>query len=109
VKRGEVWTATGGEAYAGKPRPVVIVQDDQFDSTKSITICGLTSNPQEADLFRVTVGPSETNGLQSSSRIMIDKITSVPRHRLRNKIGQLAEDDMQRLNRAILVFLGLAG
>jgi mRNA interferase MazF len=109
MKRGEIWTAVGGEAYAGKPRPAVIVQDDRFEGTKFVTICGLTSNPESADLFRVDVMPTELNGLQSRSRIMVDKIISVPRQRLRNKIGQLSEEEIQRVNRAILVFLGLAG
>ncbi|MGB6767104.1 MAG: type II toxin-antitoxin system PemK/MazF family toxin, partial [Methyloceanibacter sp.] len=37
MKRGEVWTIAG-EGYAGKPRPAVIVQDDRFDATASITL-----------------------------------------------------------------------
>lgn len=108
MRRGEIWTAAGGEAYAGKPRPVVVIQDDRFDATKSITICGLSSNPQEADLFRVQIEPSQTNGLRLICRIMVDKIVSVPRHRLRQRIGHLSTGDIQRLNRAIVTFLGLA-
>ena len=32
MKRGEIWTVSGSTDYAGKPRPVVIVQDDSFDA-----------------------------------------------------------------------------
>jgi hypothetical protein len=39
MRRGEIWTVAGGKDYAGKPRPVVILQDDRFDATASITIC----------------------------------------------------------------------
>jgi mRNA interferase MazF len=109
VKRGEIWTAAGGANYAGKPRPVVIVQDDRFDGTSSITICALTSDPSDAPLFRIAVEPSETNGLKATSRLMVDKITTTPKHKLGSRIGRLADDDILRLNRAVMIFLGLAG
>lgn len=109
MRRGEVWTASAGTGYAGKPRPVVIVQDDAFDATTSVTICAFTSDPTEAPLFRVEVRPSETNGLRSVSRLMVDKITTAPRSKLGDRIGTLGDEDMLRVNRAMMVFLGLAG
>jgi mRNA interferase MazF len=109
VKRGEVWTAAGGRDYAGKPRPVVIVQDDRFDATSSITICAFTSDPTDAPLFRLAVEPSASNGLEAMSRLMVDKISTVPKRKLGVRIGRLADDDMVRLNRAVMIFLGLAG
>jgi mRNA interferase MazF len=39
MRRGEIWTVADGRDYAGKPRPVVIVQGDSFDATDSITVC----------------------------------------------------------------------
>jgi mRNA interferase MazF len=109
VRRGEVWSTAGGEDYAGKPRPVVIIQDDRFDATLSVTICGLTSNPTDAPLARPIVEPDGSNGLRTASRLMVDKITTVPKSKLGRRIGRLGDADMVRLNRAILVFLGLAG
>jgi mRNA interferase MazF len=109
VKRGEVWTAAGGKDYAGKPRPIVIVQDDRFDATSSITICAFTSDPTDAPLFRLVVEPSEANGLGTVSRLMIDKVTTTSKAKLGRRIGRLAADDMVRLNRALMIFLGLAG
>jgi mRNA interferase MazF len=108
MKRGEVWTVAGGSDYAGKPRPAVIVQDDHFDATRSITICAFTTDPTEAPLFRIAVEPHEGNGLRSSSSLMVDKITTVPRDKLGERIGRLDEEDVLRLNQAMLVFLGLA-
>jgi mRNA interferase MazF len=108
MRRGEVWTVSGGKDYAGKPRPVVIVQDDAFDATDSITICAFTTDPTEAPLFRLLVEPSERNGLRSSSRLMVDKITTVPKSKVGKRIGQLDDEDVVRLNRAVMVFLGLA-
>ncbi len=108
MRRGEVWTVSGGKDCAGKPRPVVIVQDDAFDATDSITICAFTTDPTEAPLFRLLVEPSERNGLRSPSRLMVDKITTVPKSKVGKRIGQLDDEDVVRLNQAVMVFLGLA-
>lgn len=109
MKRGEIWTLAGGPGYAGKPRPAVVVQDDAFDATASITVCAFTTNRVEAPLFRVLVEPNERNGLLEPSSLMVDKFTTVPRQRLGKRIGSLDDEDVVRLNRAIVVFLGLAG
>jgi mRNA interferase MazF len=109
MERGEVWTVASGNDYAGKPRPVAIVQDDIFDATDSITVCPFTTNETEAPLFRLQVEPNERNGLRALSRLMVDKITTVPKAKLGTLVGRLDDDDLLRLNRAILVFLGLAG
>jgi mRNA interferase MazF len=109
MRRGEIWTVAGGGDYTAKPRPVVILQDDRFDATDSVTICAFTTDPTDAPLFRILVEPSESNGLTSSSRLMADKITTVRRERLGALLGRLSDDDMTRLTRAVLVFLGFAG
>jgi mRNA interferase MazF len=108
MKRGEIWTVGGEKDYARKPRPAVILQDDRFDATDSITICRLTIDPTDAPLFRLPVEPTVRNGLRSVSRLMVDKITTVPKSKVGAQIGRLDDEDILRLNRAILVFLGLA-
>ena len=107
MRRGEVWTVSGA-GYAGKPRPAVIVQDDRFDATPSVTICLFTTDETEAPLLRIPVTPSARNGLRAASTLMVDKLVTVPRERLGDAVGRLDDEDMIRLNRAILVFLGLA-
>ena len=109
MKRGDVWTAAGGKDYAGKPRPIVIVQDDHFAATASVTVCAFTTDSTDAPLFRLEIEPSESNRLREVSRLMVDKITTVARNKLGERIGRLDEADIQRLNRAILVSMGLAG
>lgn len=108
MKRGEVWTVAGDKDCVGKPRPVVIVQDDHFDATDSITICAFTTDPTEAPLIRLRIEPDAHNGLRSPCRLMVDKITTVPKGKLGKRIGKLATGEMVRLNRALFVFLGLA-
>ena len=107
MRRGEVWTVSGA-GYAGKPRPAVIVQDDRFDSTASVTVCAFTTDETEAPLFRLSVTPSERNDLGSVSRLMVDKLTTVSKDSLGQRLGRLDGEDEVRMNRAIAVFLGLA-
>jgi mRNA interferase MazF len=108
VKRGEVWTVSGGPDYAGKPRPAAIVQDDAFDATASMTICPFTTHVAVAPLLRLNIRPSPENGLRTASQLMIDKITTVSKNKLESRVGRLSVEDIVRLNRAVVVFLGLA-
>lgn len=108
MRRGEIWTAAGGKDYAGEPRPVVIVQDDSFDATNSITVCAFTTDETQAPLFRLPIEPNERNGLRATCRLMVDKITTVSKSKIGLQIGRLDSEDILRLNRVMLVFLGLA-
>jgi mRNA interferase MazF len=105
MRRGEIWTAAAGAGYAGTPRPVVIVQDDAFDATESIIICAFTTDPADAPLFRLAVEPDERNGLAAPCRLILDRIATVPKSRLRRRMGRLADEDVLRLNKAILAGL----
>src|SRR5579875_204124 len=104
-ERGDICIAAAKGAYTGKPRPVVVVQDDRFDATASVTVCPFTSNPVDAPLTRIVIEPSSLNGLDKSSRIMVDKVTTMPRENVREQLGRLADADVVRLNRALIVFL----
>lgn len=108
MKRSEIWTAAAGSGYVGKPRPVVIIQDDLFDATASVTVCAFTTDPTDAPLFRIPVDADDKTGIRRPSRLMVDKITTVPRTKLGERVGRLSDDDMTRLGRSIAVFLGLA-
>jgi mRNA interferase MazF len=109
LKRGEIWTASGGAGYVGKPRPCVIVQDERLGITTSVTVCGLTSDPTDAPIFRIAIKPNERNGLKAPSHIMADKITTISASKLGYRIGQLDAADIARLDRALLLHLGLVG
>jgi mRNA interferase MazF len=108
MRRGDIWTVSGGKDYAGKPRPVVIVQDDSFDGTDSVAVCAFTTDETEAPLFRLPVAPNERNGLRAPCRLMVDKIVTIPKSKFGARVGRLDDEDILRLNRAVLVFLGLA-
>ena len=109
MKRGDIWTASASSGHVGKPRPVVIVHDDRFDATASVTVCAFTTDPTDAPLLRLLIEADEQTGIREPSRLMIDKIATIPRSKLREHVGQLSDDDIIRLSRALVVFLGLAG
>lgn len=87
---------------------MVIVQDDRFDRTESVTVCPLTSDPLDIPLLRVPIEPDGTNRLTTPSMIMVDKVTTMPRSRLGDCIGHVSDAEMVALSRRLFVFLGLA-
>ncbi|MBS0614526.1 MAG: type II toxin-antitoxin system PemK/MazF family toxin [Proteobacteria bacterium] len=109
MKRGEIWSIGGGPDYLGKPRPAVIIQEDAFDATASLAVCAFTTDPTDAPLIRLLVRPTEHYGLERESRFMVDKVTTVSKGKVAYRIGELDDADLVRLNRALVVFLGLAG
>ncbi|MGB3186178.1 MAG: type II toxin-antitoxin system PemK/MazF family toxin [Ornithinimicrobium sp.] len=109
MRRGDIYVAAARGDCTGKPRPIVVIQDDRFDATASVTVCPLTAHTLNAPLARLELQPSGTNGLSRPNQIMVDKVTSIPRAIVRDRLGQLESADLMRLNRAIMVFLGLAG
>ncbi len=84
------------------------MQDDRFDATDSITVCAFTTDETEAPLFRLAVEPDARNGLRATCRLMVDKISTVPKSKVGARVGRLSDGDMLRLNQAMMVFLGLA-
>lgn len=107
MTRGEIYTAAARGAYTGKPRPVVLIQDDRFDATACVTVCPFTTNPVDARLARILIEPTDDNGLDRPSSLMVDKLTTVPRSTLGERLGRLRDAQLLQLNRSLMVFLGL--
>lgn len=107
MKRGDLIAVVLPREY-GKPRPAIVVQSDDFEHLNSVTVIPLTSDTLSLEVFRIDIAPSEQNGLHLPSQVMIDKIAGLPRSRVGVRIGHLSDDDMDRVNRALAVFLGFA-
>lgn len=105
MRRGDIVTVAGG-VYAHKPRPALIVQDDRFDATDSLTVCPVTSTEVDAPLLRVPVAADEENGLDQDSFLMVDKITTVRRSNAHAVVGRLGATTLVEFERRLLVFLG---
>lgn len=107
MKRGEIWTVAGG-VYASKPRPALIIQDDRFDATDSVTVVPMTTTMIDAPLMRLPVLATATTGLSQRSQLMVDKVTTVRRTAMRSRLGRLPAAMLVEVERALMVFLGLA-
>jgi mRNA interferase MazF len=106
MKRGDLVTAIIPGDY-GKPRPVLIMQSDAFAEMPSLTVLPLTSDLQPVPLVRITVEPSQANGLARRSQIMIDKAVTVSLRKVGPQIGRLEDDTMRVAGVALARFLGL--
>ncbi|MBR8407743.1 type II toxin-antitoxin system PemK/MazF family toxin [Burkholderia cenocepacia] len=92
----------------GKARPALVVQSDLFAEHPSVTLLLMSSAMVDAPLMRITVVPSEQNGLRMPSQIAVDKMFTVRREKIGRPIGHLEDELMVAVNRSLLVFLGLA-
>lgn len=93
----------------GKPRPALVIQSDRFPDTATTTVLLVTSTVVEAPLIRLTVEPAAENGLRATSQIMIDKAMTVRTDKLGKTFGRLDDTAMLEVNRALALFLGVAG
>ena len=105
MRRGDIVTVAGG-VYASKPRPALVVQDDRFDATDSLTVCPFTRTEVDAPLLRVSVSADEENGLDQGGFLMVDRLTTVRRGDARTVIGRLEATTLVEFERRLLVFLG---
>jgi mRNA interferase MazF len=107
MKRGDLIKVSLSGSY-GKPRPALIIQSNLFDVHPSLTILPMTSELHDVPLFRITVEPNSKNNLRHTSQIMIDKTHTIPREKASEPFGRVDEELMLKINRALMVFLGLA-
>ncbi len=107
ISRGDVVLCVVSGDY-GKIRPAVVVQADLYNPTHaSVVICPLTTYLVDAPFFRIPVQPEGGNGLHAESQVMVDKVTALRRERLRERIGRLGKEDVQRIDHALREWLGL--
>lgn len=108
LRRGDIVTiALQGDF--GKPRPALVVQSDLFNANHAtLTVLLISSEIVDAPLFRITIEPSEANGLQRVSQIMVDKFMTTRREKVGKPIGHLDEETLLRINRALAVWIGIA-
>jgi mRNA interferase MazF len=107
MKRGDFVTVAL-QGNLDKPRPALILQSDRFDEHATITILPVTSTIVDAPLFRITIEPNETNGLNKPSQVMVDKTMTVAKEKVRKPFGKIEKNTMLEIERCLAVFLGFA-
>jgi len=108
LKRGDVVLVVLPGDY-GKPRPAVVVQSDAVTAAgyASVVVCAMTTFSTGGEKLRLEVFPDSQTGLAERSEIMIEKIASLPRQKVRRTIGRLDAATMRAIERALLLLLGI--
>ncbi len=107
MRRGDLVTVSVSGDF-GKPRPALIIQSDHFPETETTTVLLISSTLVDAPLLRLTIAPSDRNGLRLPSQVMIDKSMIIRRAKIGPVFGHLEDEAMISVTRLLAVFLGLA-
>ena len=106
-RRGDLVIAVFGRDY-GKPRPGVVIQSDLFnESHASAVLCPISSDLTGFAVFRVKLLASRASGLRTDSEVMVDKMATVDRDRIRQRIGRLSPALMTQVDTALQIWLDL--
>ena len=111
VKRGDIFYAdlspvVGSEQ--GGVRPVLIVQNDVGNKfSPTVIVAAITSQINKAKLPTHIEIMADDYGLSRDSVILLEQIRTIDKRRLRERIGRLDEELMERVNEALTVSVGL--
>lgn len=110
IKRGELYYAdlspvVGSEQ--GGVRPVLVVQNDVGNKySPTVIVCAVTSKMTKAKLpTHVEIAEGKA-GLMKDSVILLEQIRTLDKRRLKEKVGSLDDQFMQKIDKALLVSLG---
>jgi mRNA interferase MazF len=110
MHRGDVVIIAQKGVYEGKPRPAVVIQnEDLLADHPLILVCLVTSSGDVTSgaFYRIPVEPNSVNGIKTASIIQVDKIGTIRRENIGQVIGKLEEATLGRVNTALALFQGL--
>ena len=111
VKRGDIFYADlspviGSEQ--GGIRPVIIMQNDIGNRySPTVIVAAITSQINKAKLPTHVEISSEEYGLNRDSVVLLEQIRTLDKRRLKEKIGHMTDADMKKVDRALLISIGL--
>ena len=111
VTRGDIFYAdlspvVGSEQ--GGIRPVIIIQNNIGNRySPTVIISAITSQINKAKLPTHVEISSEEYGLNRDSVVLLEQIRTIDKKRLKEKIGHMTEEDMNKVNKSLLISLGL--
>ena len=105
TRRGDLVTVSLQGDF-GKPRPALVVQTDLLDALPTLMLCPISSELRDAD-FRVLLQPTPDNGLRLPSQVMVDKVSTLPSSKVGTAFGHLDVESLRKVDRALLLVLGL--
>jgi mRNA interferase MazF len=111
IKRGDIFYAdlspvVGSEQ--GGTRPVLVLQNNIGNRySPTVIVCALTGRTEKSEIpTHVNVG--NACGLAKESFALLEQIRTIDRARLREKVGNLSDHDMKKINQALSISVGLS-
>ena len=101
---GEVILAAGG-AFATKPRPVLVVQDQKYYTGESIIVMPFTSTENPEIKTRVLIQPTVKNGLDRKCYVEVEKISAIRLSCLSKTVGFLEDEHLRDIKRIAYLLL----
>lgn len=108
MKRGDIWSAATGSGFGSKPRPVVIVQSDNYINGPNILVALCQTAIEEPNEVRPRLTPNSVNGLNEMSDVAVDLLVAVPRRKFGNPIGRVSEQELAEIDAMLVLVLGIA-
>jgi mRNA interferase MazF len=111
IKRGDIFYAdlspvVGSEQ--GGVRPVLIVQNDIGNKySPTVIAAAITSQINKAKLPTHIEISAQEYGLAKDSVILLEQVRTIDKKRLREKIGRLDDELMEKVNEALGISFGL--
>ena len=109
VKRGEIywvdWNPARGSEQRGM-RPALVIQNDIGNKYGTTIIAACSTAPEKSYPFVVQLLEGE-GGLPKQGSVNLSRILTVDVSRLLDKIGELGEDRMAEVDKAIKISLSL--
>ena len=112
VKRGDIFFAdlspvVGSEQ--GGVRPVLIVQNNVGNRySPTVIAAAITSQMNKTRLPTHIAVPGQTYGLTRDSIILLEQIRTIDKRRLKEKMGRLDDQVMEKVDAALSVSFGIA-
>jgi mRNA interferase MazF len=99
-----------GEAHQAVGQPALVVQSDVIDAEAydSLVVCLITASSTRGGVCRIEIPASSETGLAQPSEIMTEKVAAIPRAQVGDVVGRADAAIMRRVERALLLLLGLA-
>ena len=111
VKRGDIYYAdlspvVGSEQ--GGVRPVLIVQNDVGNKYSPTVIAAAITSQQEKSRLPTHISVNgNTCGLSKDSVVLLEQVRTIDKQRLKERMGNLSTNDMNKINKALTVSFGL--
>jgi mRNA interferase MazF len=106
VRRGDIYAAATGSGFGSKPRPVLVVQGNDYVPGAHVIVALVSSPIENPPSIRIPVAASAANGLNHDSLIEVDILVTVKHSQFGPRFGVLEGDIMERVDRALLTLLG---